>query len=58
MEGGGTRREGTGPLHCLLCCSYHILVMCPCHHILVVFAWVIHCSVVFMVSGRYVHPFL
>ena len=31
---------------------------CVPHHIIVVFAWVIHCSVVFMVGGRCVHPFL
>ena len=44
MERGGTDRgevtkmEGPGPHHCSLHRSYHILVMCPCHHILVVFA--------------------
>ena len=53
--GGVTRREGPEPHHCSLHCSYHILVMCPCHHIL---AWVICHSVVFMVGGRCVHPFL
>ena len=31
---------------------------CVPHHIIVVFAWVIHCSVVFMVGGKCVHPFL
>ena len=56
--GGVTRREGPGPDCCLLHCSYHILLMCPCHHILMVFVWVICHSVVFMVGGRCVHPFL
>ena len=52
-DGGGvTRRDCPGPDCCSLHCSYHILVMCPCHHILVVFAWVICHSAVFMVGGR------